>query len=84
MRAYVGHVEYAGLRSFVAEDVLPGDVLRDLVREWASATASVVLAILDEDAAEEIRQALRANRPDAACGVLLNRAVELMPLRPSA
>jgi hypothetical protein len=83
MRAYVGHVESAGLRRFVAEDVLPGEVLRDLVRGWSSATATVVLAVIAEDAAEEIRRALRADRPDTACGVLLNRAVELMPLRPA-
>jgi hypothetical protein len=62
MRAHAGYVEYAGLRRFVAEDVLPGDVLRDLVRAWAPATSSVVLAVVDE----EIRRALIADHPDAA------------------
>jgi hypothetical protein len=32
MRAYVGHLEYAGLRRFVAEDVLRVDAFQDLVR----------------------------------------------------
>src|SRR5262249_42917485 len=62
MRAYVGHVGYAGLRRFVAEDVLPADVLEDLIGEWTSATATVVLAVLDEDAAGEIGQELTVCR----------------------
>ena len=82
MRAYVGHVGYAGLRRLVAEDVLPGAVLQELVREWASATATIVLAVVTDDGAEGIRRGLMADRPDAACGALLNRAVELIPLRP--
>ena len=83
MRAYVGHVEYAGLRRFVAEDVLPVDVLQHLIRGWASVMATVVLAVLDEDAAEEICRELTACRPDAARGILLNRALDLIPLRPA-
>ena len=78
MRAYVG---YAGLQSFVAEGVLPDAMLRKLVRGWASATATVVS---DDDGADGIRRDLLADRPDAACGALLNRAVELIPLRPDA
>ena len=81
MRAYVG---YAGLQSFVAEGVLPDAMLRKLVRGWASATATVVLAVVSDDGAEEIRRELLADRPDAACGALLNRAVELIPLQPDA
>jgi uncharacterized membrane protein len=70
------------LRRFVAEDALPGAILQELVREWASATATVVLAVLSDDGAEEIRRQLSADRPHAACAALLNQAVELMPLRP--
>ena len=83
MKTYVGHVGYAGLRRFIAEDALPGDVLRELVREWASATATVVLAVLSDDGAEEVRLQLAAYRPRAACATLLNQAVELIPLRPN-
>jgi hypothetical protein len=82
MRAYVGHVGYSGLRRFDAEDVFPGTVLRELVREWASTTATVVQAVIPDDGAEEIRRQLMADRPHAACVALLNHAVELIPLRP--
>ena len=83
MRAYVGHVGYAGLQRFVVEDAIPDAVLPELIREWTTATATVVLAVVPDDGAEEIRRKLLAERPDAACAVLLNRAVELIPLRPS-
>ena len=82
MRAYVGQVGYAGLRRFVAEDALPDVAVQDLVRGWASATATVFRAVLDEDAAEAIHRELARARPDAACGLLLNRARELVLLRP--
>jgi hypothetical protein len=38
---------------------------------------------LEQVAAEEVCRELRAARPDAACEVLLNRAVELILLRPT-
>jgi hypothetical protein len=46
---------------------------RTSASRWASATATVVLTVLDEDAAKEICRELMACRPDAACGVLLNQ-----------
>ena len=70
------------MRRFVAEDAIPGAVLRELVREWASETATVFMAVVPDDGAEQIRRELVAERPDAACVTLLNRAVELIPLRP--
>lgn len=82
MRAYIGRVAQDGLRVFVAEDMLPGGLLQDLVNTWTSRAETVVQAILSEDGAEEIHRALTAQRPDAACGILLNRAIELVPLRP--
>jgi hypothetical protein len=84
MKAYVGQVGHDGLRRFVAEDILPADVLQELIRGWTSTTATVVQAVVDQDAIEEIWRELMSSRPDAACGVLLNRAIELVPLRPAA
>lgn len=79
----MGHVGYAGLLMFVAEDALPVVVIRELVRGWASATTTVVLAVVPDGGAEEIRRRLMEGQPDAACAALLNRAVELIPLRPA-
>lgn len=80
MRAYVGHVGYAGLRNFAAEDALPAAVLGELVRGLASA-ATAVLALLSDSSAEEIRRLLTDDRPHSACAVLLNQATKIVPLR---
>jgi hypothetical protein len=84
MRTYVGRVESAGLRRFVAEDVIPGPLLSSLIREWASPRTAVVQVTLAEDDAELIHRELASNRPDSACNLLLNRARQLVPLRPEA
>jgi hypothetical protein len=83
MRAYVGHVGCAGLRRFVAEDAVPAAVLSELICEWTAATATVVLAVVPDDGAEEICRKLVAEQSDAACAALPIRAAELIPLRPA-
>jgi hypothetical protein len=83
MRAYVGLIGHSGLQRFLAEDVVPRRLLRELVREWTCPTATVVEAVVDEDDSEVIRRELAADRHDVACSLLLNRAFELVPLRAS-
>jgi hypothetical protein len=80
MRAYVGWIDLDGLRRFLAEDAVPSDLLRDLVQERSSPTTTVVWAVVTEDDAEAIRHELAADGRWAACNLLLNRAVELLPL----
>jgi len=80
MKAYVGTVDQMGLRWFLAEDVIPRDLLRHDLREWASRSTTAVWALLDDEAAEAIRADLRAGQHRDACNLLLNRAVELLPL----
>jgi hypothetical protein len=82
MRTYVGRADHRGLSGFVAEDAVPADLLGEIVRGWAAGPATVFRAVLDRDAAEAIRAELARCRPDSACGLLLNRAFELVPLRP--
>jgi hypothetical protein len=79
MRACVGYIDLQGLRRFLAEDAVPSDLLRELVREWSSPKATVVRALVTDDAAEAIRRELEADGRWSACNLLLNRAVEVFP-----
>jgi hypothetical protein len=80
MRAYVGWIDLDGLRRFLAEDAVPSDLLRELVQEWSSPTTTVVWAVVTEDDAEAIQHELAADGRWPACNLLLNRAVEILPL----
>ncbi|MFO0888224.1 MAG: hypothetical protein U0790_03650 [Isosphaeraceae bacterium] len=82
MRAYVAQVAESELRQFVAEDALPRDLLSDLIREWSLPAVPAVWAVLDDADAEAVREELAAGRRRDACGVLLDRAVEVRPIRP--
>jgi hypothetical protein len=80
MRAYAGIVDQRGLRWFLPEEIIPKDLLRHAVRAgWTHATTAVWALLADEDA-EAIRADLSAGRTGEACNLLLNRAVELLPL----
>jgi hypothetical protein len=82
MKAYVAQVAQTELRQFVSEDALPHDVLSDLIREWSLPERTAVWAVLDDDAAQVVREELAAGRQREACGILLDRAVEVRPLLP--
>jgi hypothetical protein len=82
MRAYVAQVADFGLRRFVPEEALPEDLLPELIREWSSSATAAVWAVLGDDDAEAIREELAAGRQRDACGVLLDRAVEVRPIVP--
>src|SRR5262249_13829717 len=81
MKAYVGTVDHLGLRWFFPEDVIPRDLLPHLVRSWLTtrSTTAVWVLVKDEDA-EAIRADLGAGPSGPAWDLLLNRAVELLPL----
>ena len=84
MRAYAGTVDQRGLRWFLPEEVIPRDLLRHAVRTgWTGSTTAILALVVDEDA-EAIRADLSAGRPGEACHLLLNRAVELLPLSSGA
>ena len=80
MRAYVGCIDLYGLRRFLSEDAVSRDVLQQLVREWTSRTTTVVWAVITEDNADAIQRELMDDGRWTACNLLLNRAVELLPL----
>jgi hypothetical protein len=82
MKAYVAQLAQTELRQFVSEDALPEDVMADLIREWSLPERTAVWAVLDDDAAQVVREELAAGRHREACGILLDRAVEVRPLLP--
>ena len=84
MRAYAGIVDQRGLRWFLPEEVIPRDLLQHAVRGGWTQSATAVWALLADEDAEAIRAALSAGRPGEACNLLLNRAVELLPLTSGA
>ncbi len=80
MRAFVAHIDHAGLRRLTPEELIPGDELRRLAHRRASRLGSVVWALLEDGDAEALRADVAAGRHRQACGLLLNRAVELLPI----
>ena len=80
MRAYAGTVDQVGLRWFLPEEVIPRDLLRHTVRADLTRSTTAVWALVADEDAEAIRAELSAGRPGEACHLLLNRAVELLPL----
>ena len=84
MRAYAGTVDQVGLRWFLPEEVIPRELLQHAVRAGWTHSATAVWALLADEDAEAIRADLSAGRPGEACNLLLNRAVELLPLSSGA
>jgi hypothetical protein len=84
MRAYAGTVDQQGLRWFLPEEFIPRDLLRHAVVAGLTRSTTAVWALVADEDAEAIRADLSAGRPGEACNLLLNRAVELLPLTSGA
>ncbi len=82
MKAYVALLAQAELRQFMSEDALPTDILADLLREWSLPETATVWAVLGDEDAEAVREELAAGRQRDACGILLDRAVEVRLIVP--
>ncbi len=82
MKAYVAQVSQSELRQFVSEDALPDDALADLIRAWSLPAMAAVWAVLGDEDAEVVREALAAGRRRDACGILLDRAIDVRPMLP--
>ena len=80
MKAFVGEVDHSGLHRFVPEDSVPGDVLGRYARARPPRPSTLVWALLEDQDANAIRAEVDAGRHADACGLLLNRAVELLAL----
>ena len=66
------------------EEFMPRDLLRHAVTTGRTHSTTAVWALLADEDAEAIRADLSAGRPGEACNLLLNRAVELLPLSSGA
>jgi hypothetical protein len=84
MKAFVCEVDQSGLYRLVPEDLVRGDERRRLARLRASRPTALVWALLHDRDAEAIRSRVAAGGHADACGLLLNRAVELIPLGAAA
>jgi hypothetical protein len=80
MRAFVCEVDSCGLRRLLPEDLLPVEELGRLALGTAPRPTAVLWALLKEPDAEDLRAVVDSGRHHDACGLLLNRAVELLPL----
>ena len=80
MRAFICEVDETGLRRLLSEDVLAGDVVRCYTRHRFARPTTVAWTLLDDGDAESIRSEVAAGHHSAACGLLLNRAIELLPI----
>lgn len=80
MRAFLCEVDETGLRRLLSEDVLAGDGVRGYTRHRFARPTTVAWALLEDGDAESIRWEVAAGHHEAACGLLLNRAIELLSL----
>lgn len=80
MKAFVCELDQHGLRRLTPEHLLSAEELGRLVRRAAPRPTAVVWALLEEPDAEDLRAEFGAGHHRDACGTLLNRAVELLPI----
>ena len=80
MREFLCEVDETGLRRLLSEDVLAGDGVRGSTRHRFARPTTVAWTLLADGDAEAIRSEVAAGHPEAACGLLLNRAIELLSL----
>ena len=80
MRAFICEVDEHGLRRLVAEDLVAGDNLARYALTRFPRPTTVAWVLLNDGDAEDLRAEILAGHHHAACGLLLNRAVELIGL----
>src|SRR4051812_49907482 len=80
MRAFVCEVDHRGLHKFLPEHLLPAEELARLARAPCRRSSAVVWALLEETDAEVVRTEVGAGHHVDACDLLLNSAVEILPI----
>src|SRR4051812_34109997 len=80
MRAFVCEFDHRGLHKFLPEHLLPAEELARLTRVPCRRSSAVVWALLEETDAEVVRTEVGAGRHRDACDLLLNHAVEILPI----
>jgi hypothetical protein len=80
MRAFVCEIDERGLYQFLPEHFLPADELATLARLPSQPSSTIVWVLLEEPDAEALRTEIGAGRSRDAYDLLLNRAVEILPI----
>ncbi len=80
MRAFVCEIDDRGVNQFLPEHFLPADELARLAHLSPQPFSAVVWALLEEPDAEALRTEIGAGRKRDAYDLLLNRAVEILPM----
>ena len=70
----------SGLNQFLPENFLPADELARLAHLPSQPSSTTVWALLEEPDAEALRTEIGAGRSRDAYDLLLNRAVEILPI----
>jgi hypothetical protein len=84
MRTFVCEVDSFGVRRLVPEDLIPRDELRCLAGGLPLCPTTLFWTLLADDDADDLQADIGAGRYAEACGLLLNRAVELITLGAAA
>jgi hypothetical protein len=80
MRAFVCEVDHRGLHRFLPEHLLPAEEMARLARVPCRSSSAVIWALLEETDAEVVRTEVGAGHHHDACDLLLNCAVEILPI----
>jgi hypothetical protein len=80
MRAFVGEIDQDGLRRFVPEELVRDEARGHSAQAQSARPTTLVCTLLDDPDAEAVRAEVHAGRHRSACGLLLNRAIELISL----
>jgi hypothetical protein len=79
MRAFICEVDHHGLRRLLPEDLLPAEQPRRLARISSGRPPAFVWALVDDPDVEDLRSRVNARSHSDAFGLLLNRAVKILP-----
>jgi hypothetical protein len=80
VRAFICEIDHHGLRRLLPEELLPAEKLRRLARASSGRPLAFVWALVEDPDAEDRRTQVRAGCHGDAFGLLINQAVEILPL----
>jgi hypothetical protein len=80
MRAYICEVDETGLLRLLSEDLLARDAVQCYAQHRFTRPTTMAWTLLDDGDAESIRSKIAVGQHSAACGLLLNQAIELLPI----
>lgn len=80
MKVFVCEIDTQGLRRVLPDGILPAGELSRLARDSARRLTVLVWTLLEEAGAESLRAEIGSGRIGDTCGLLFNRAVELLSI----